>query len=194
MSNKAKNVSISAMDKAISENIQKTVDIEWCGLEIRVTRFIPLETVAAIVENVAKACFSNEDSLYIPYVLWPALRAGIIGAYTNISMPSNPDKTYMFAYADGLYEKIIENVNKTQVNDLISATIERVKTTVESRISSINKEMEDIHEYLENIDSGLSDMLSGVSPDDLKNIITALDNGALNEDKVVKAYLDTYKK
>ena len=193
MATKTKKVSITAMDKAISENIAKVTTIEWCGLEIEVTRMIPFNEAVVLIENAAAACFANEDSSYMPYVLWPALRAGIIEAYTNITMPSNPEKIYAFAYADGLYDKILANVNGAQIDDIISATIEMVKAAVDSKTSAISKEMSDIHSYLENLDSGLSDVLSGVGSEDLKKLISAVNNGALDEDKVVKAYLDTYK-
>lgn len=193
MATKTKKISISSMDKAMSENIKKTDTIEWCGLEIEVTRTISFNEVIALVENAANACFAQDDLTYRPYILYAALRAGIIGAYTNIIMPSNPEKIYAFAYAEGLYEKVVDSANSAQITDIISATIEKVKATVDSNTSALNKEMSDIHGYLENLDSGFSEVMSGVSPEDLNKLISALEGGALSEEKVVKAYLDSYK-
>lgn len=76
----------------------------------------------------------------------------------------------------------------------ITASIDRkISYLCNTNVMNIQKQMMALVSAFEDMQQKTTDMFSNFTPDDLVKIMGAIDDGGLNEEKVVKAYLEQTK-
>lgn len=190
MANKTKKISINAFEKAVKENYPQTETVEWNGLEIEIKRTLSFGEMLAFVDSVTKSCFGGEDEVYQPQMKDFAIRGALVELYTNLTLPSDLNKIYELLYSCDIISVIMPYINKSQFNTIVAAAEDRIAHTVKANIASLEKQIDDMYGKLNNMEEQLASIFSGIGADDLKNIIGAISNGELDEEKLVKAYMD----
>lgn len=190
MANKIKKISINDFKKAIRDNYASDKTVEWNGLQVVIKKKLNLTEMLVFVENVAASCFSEDKTTYNPELKDCAVRAAVIELYTNISLPFNVHKKYDLLYGSDIFQVVIENIDTAQFNDMMNAIDEKIENTVNTNLSLITKQVNDLYASLENIQQQLTSTFADIGADDVKNIVAAISNGGIDEEKLMKAYIE----
>lgn len=190
MANK-KRVSVNTIDAAKDKETAKIID--WDGLEITVTNTIGFGDMVKFVNETVNSCFSKDGS-YNPEAKDFAFRLNIIEKYTDIRLPDNVEAQYWFVYGTGIVDKIIGLINPVQIDSIMKAVEEKASNRAHANIEAIMKRLEEVSAAFDGMQAQLAEQLKaalgGIDPDDLSKLAASMTDGELDEDKIVKAYLD----
>lgn len=189
MANKTKKISINALEKATKENYSPTATVEWCGLGVVIKRNLTLSEMRIFVDSVVKACFSEPVGVYMPELKDYAIRAMAIELYTNLSTPSDLHKKYDLLYSSDIWHIVLSNIDQDQFNEMLAAIDEKIRNIASANVSLINKQVSDLYSSIENIQTQLSSLFDGIGADDVRNLVGAIANGGIDEEKLIKAYM-----
>lgn len=193
MTNKIKMISVNTFEKAVNSTYQPTTVTEWNGLEIVIKKHLSLAEVAKFVDVCVKACFDSDTAAYAPEAKDAAIRSCIVAFYTNITLPESIEKQYELIYHASILDSIIPHIDQTQLKSVISAIDEKTDYLVGVNTEVINKQVNDLQNIAANIQNQMSDIFNGISIDDIKKVMSALSDKGLDEEKLVKAYMENKK-
>lgn len=189
MANKIKKISATAFTKATNDNYSPTITVEWNGLNIVIKRNLNISEMAAFVDGVVTACFSDKNDGFTPEFKEFVIDAIMVELYTNIDMPGDLSDRYDVIYRSGITQLIMENIDTWQYEDIRSAIEAKIKNINDANISSFNKQVSELYHAVENIESQMSSVFEGINANDIKNIAGAISGGKIDEEKLVKAYV-----
>lgn len=193
MAEKIKNISINAFETAVNSFYVPTSVVEWNGLTISIKKHLSLSDVAKFVDICTRACFDTDTNVFAPEIKDVAIRSCIVGFYTNITLPQNVEKQYELFYCSGIVEFVTDYIDDHQLNAIKAAINRKVDHIAAANIEYMYKQMNDFDNAINVIQDKMAEMFEGVDADDIKNVIGALSNGAIDEDKLVKAYIENRK-
>lgn len=188
---KMKNVSISQVEKVMKDMRVGDVTFDWRGVEITVKTQISFTDLMALVQSVSRSCFAADNGEYIPQVKELALRAGVVESYSNVRLPDNLDRKYEILMATDLYESVLEHINPKQAEQLLASVDEKVSAMADANIAQMQHRIDEQVKAMNDLFTQMQEIFSGVSADDLQTLTKALaQHGALDEEKMMNAYLD----
>lgn len=190
MAKNTKKITTANIEKAAGKIIN-TNTVEWNGLSITIKRNLSLDDMRKFVDNVAQSCFTQQDEAYHPELKEYAVRSMVIMLYTNIEldMPADLDKLYDLLYTTDLWHVIVNNIDAEQFNQMLNAVDRRIDYIIATSVSAINRQIAEIQEAIEDVMPKLKAMFNEVSADDVKNLVSAITNTNIDEEKLMKAYL-----
>lgn len=191
MSKKINRVSIRKMEEAINLVANDHVDIEWNGVSINITPTISFDNMIRFIINVIDGCFIGDEEMYVPEAKSFMIRVCTIAYYTNISLPQNINNKYKFAYDTDLFETILQHINDRQFKDILDAIEERIYVKTSSADAIAKKELASMQIKLNEFADNITALFEGVGKEDISNIIEAINNGSVDEDKLMDAYIKT---
>lgn len=118
------------MDKTVSgkdlikfgmRGYKDTVDVNWHGKIIEVRTLLSQEEEIRTIHEIVSLCVDDNDGSVAIELLEFYIRFKIICSYAKVSFPENLDDIYKLVYHSDLYKYIIDNVNNTQVNNIINS-------------------------------------------------------------------------
>ena len=118
------------MDKTVSSKdlikfgmrgYKDTVDVNWHGKIIEVRTLLSQEEEIRTIHEIISLCVDDNDGSVAIELLEFYIRFKIICSYAKVSFPENLDDIYKLVYHSDLYKYIIDNVNNTQVNNIINS-------------------------------------------------------------------------
>jgi len=189
MANKTKKISINALENATKENYSPATTVDWCGLGVVIKRNLTLSEMLIFVDSAVKACFSEPVGVYMPELKDYAIRAMAIELYTNLSTPSDLHKKYDLLYSSDIWHTVLSNIDKDQFNEMLTAIDAKIENIANANVSLINKQVSDLYSSIENIQTQLSSLFDGIGADDVRNLVGAIANGGIDEEKLIKAYM-----
>lgn len=190
MMKKVKMISVNAFERAVDNIYQPTTVVEWSGLEIVIKRHLSLAEVAKFVDVCVKACFDSDTAVYTPEAKDAAIRSCIIAFYTNITLPENVEKQYELIYHSNILDSITPNIDQNQLSSVVGAIDDKTDYLTGVNTEIINRQMSNLQDAAANIQNQLSDMFNGISIDDIKNVMSSLSDKGLDEEKLIKAYME----
>jgi len=189
---KVKKVSINALEKCVEESAPSIVNVEWRGIEVTITRRLSLSDMMKFVDGVTNLCFSD-DGTYMPEIKDFATRCNVLEMYANFTLPSNIEKRYELVYACDVYATIMGSIDRTQFEVMLAAIDDKIDNRAQANVEAINRQMNELYAAFENLESRLSAVFDGIDGDTMKQLIGAMSNGKLDEQKLMDAYLDAKK-
>lgn len=118
------------MDKTVSSKdlikfgmrgYKDTVDVNWHGKIIEVRTLLSQEEEIRTIHEIISLCVDDDDGSVAIELLEFYIRFKIICSYAKVSFPENLDDIYKLVYHSDLYKYVIDNVNSTQVNNIINS-------------------------------------------------------------------------
>ena len=191
MANKTKRLSINALENATKDNYPTTTTVEWNGLQVVIRRNLGFDEMRVFVDGVTKACFADDDIVFMPENKDFAIRAIGVELYTNIATPSNLNKRYELLYASDIWAVVLAHIDIEQFSEMMCAIDAKIENIANASISTINKQAADLYSAIENIQEQLSSLFGGVGADDIKNLVGAISDGGIDEEKLMRAYIGT---
>ena len=187
---KEERISVNAFEKAIESVYEPTVTVQYNGLDVIIKKHIELEDMAGFVDVCVKSCFDEDNAGYTPESKDFVIRACIINYYTNITLPMSIKKQYSMVYGTDIINVVKEHINKEQLAAIIDAINEKIRNITESNVGLINKQLEEVHNAFDQVQDKFAKMFEGISTEDVKKVMYAITDGGLDEEKLVKAYME----
>lgn len=192
MAKNEKKISIGSLDKVIKENFVNKTTAEWCGLEVTLKHSLSFTEVLEFVNDVVMSCF-HEKSGFMPEVMDFAIKSNILSKYANFSLPDNLEHRYEIIYNSDAVDFVCQNINIQQLREITASIDRKISHLCNTNVMNIQKQMMELVSAFENMQQKTSDMFANFTPDDLAKIVGAIDEGGLNEEKIVRAYLEQTK-
>lgn len=184
------NEQVSNLLKTINGEYSNTVKKTWQGMTFEIKRVLSFAEMTEFIDSVMSLCFSD-SYLYLPEVRDFAINSCIIDYYTNIDIVDDVNIRYNTIYCTNLIEQIKKEINTNQLNNIIDALDEKIDYRVSTNIDALLSQVDNIVQTLENFAQKAQDSFKDLTPDDIKGFVSSINNGALDEEKIVKAYFDS---
>ena len=191
MSNKKNTkISINTFDKILKTTYSNEEIIRWNDLDITINKTLSFKDVLSFVDSVSKSCFTDDNGTYLPEVKDFAIKCCILERYANFSLPQNIEHKYQLIYCTDAVDVVIKYINKTQLEEIISAINDKVDNIAQANIEAINRQMNELYSTFGNLEKQITEMFSGINKDDMTKLVGAISNSNLDEEKLVKAYIE----
>lgn len=186
---KKKNV-ISAKEcmAVMKENFDNEMSIDWHGITVEVKKVIPYADMLAFVEMVFAACFADGGK-YMPERFDMVFNACIVGTYTNITLPKDADDVYSILFNSDLIGMVMGIVNNQQIDSIRRAAERKIAHKLRTNENEINAAINKTVESIANLSSAVGDLFDGVTNEDIANVMSAIGNGKIDEEKLMEAYI-----
>jgi len=183
---KQNRVSVRSVDDVIKEKYDNTATIQWNEIDIEVKHSLSFVDMLSFVKNVVEGCFEEASGTYMPELKPFLIKICTLAFYTNVAIPQNVNKKYELIYRTDIFDAVIKQVDRAQFTDMCNAIDENIDVI----INAGRKELEKLNRVVEEIES----VFSGIDGDTLKNLADALGDGGIDEEKLMKAIIDSKQK
>jgi len=190
---KKERISINAFERVMKESNNNVITFDWHGINVTVTKVLPFKEVVGFVHSVANSCFTD-NNVYIPESLSFAIKTSVLERYANFTMPADVNLQYDLIYRTDAFDEVVSRIDNIQLMEIQEAINATVNNRIKANAEVINKQMNELYAAFDNIQKQLTDIFSGIGSDDLKNLVGAMSNGKLDEEKLMTAYINTVKK
>lgn len=170
----------------------KTLKIGGANVEIK-TR-LTLAQALGFVEFVVSACY-GQDGSYMPEMLDFATDCAVLTLYGGFTLPDDMSAAYdMVTRAGWIVDEITEHINPKQYASLVQAVDERIDQINQSRAAETMKKLDEISEAFDGIVTKMGDLFGGLTGEDMKAAINAIGENGIDEEKLMKAYVEAKEK
>ena len=163
------------------------------GLEIEVNHTIPLPSVLEFVNELVETCFL-EDGTFVPEIMDFTMKNNILTRYANFELPTDLNEQYNLIYFSGVAEFVMEKINQVQLREIVEAAKKKINFKCQADVAATRAKLAELVTYFEDIGVQMEKMLTGVNAEDIEKLMQAMANGALDEEKIVAAYMNAVKK
>ena len=182
-----KRITIENMAEVISDRFPNEQHIDYYGNDLVVKWALPFYIVKALVASIADSCFDNETGVYTPENKDFAVRLCVVGAYTNVDIPADPEEQYTLLYGTDLIRYVFSAINPDQLDVIMKSVDERCKDRFDARRNAMEREFELFMDGAKQLLDSVAGLFDGVSQDDMKKMIGAIGENGIDEEKIVKA-------
>lgn len=186
-------VSITKYDAVTKEHFNQDTVINWHGVDVKVKRNLSLKEMLTFVRDVVEVSFGDNYG-YMPELTDLIVKSNILTMYANFRLPEDLERRYEMIYATDAVEMVTKNINTEQLNEIIRAINTKIRFACDTRTREIEARVNDVVNTLEELKTNTEKVFSGVSQEDLKNLLGAVANGGVDEEKLVHAYMSETKK
>lgn len=187
---KVKKITINDFEKVMKETYTPTETFDWNGVEVTVKKTLSLKEALEFVDSVVKSCFTEDTNTYMPEIKDFAIKTCILEKYANFTMPSNIEYQYALIYSTDAVERVLSYVNTQQFNEICRAISDKIDNIAQANIEAINKQMNELYNAFSDLQTHLGGLFNGINNDDIRAVAGAIANGTLDEEKLVKAYIE----
>lgn len=181
-------ISIRTIDAIVKEQFPNFVTEIWNGTELRIKKSLSFSEMLSFVNDVVKSCIQEEHG-YMPELMDFAIKSNILSRYANFSLPDNLEHRYDILYQTDAVAFVVSHINKSQLREITTAINHKVSYLCNSNIQQVQKQMGDFLSAFETLQGKMTNLFSSLTPDDVTRLIGAINDGGLDESKIVSAYL-----
>lgn len=189
MAKNEKRVSTALFDKIAKEHFQNESVVKWHEAEVHVKRVLSLTDMLGFVDDVVRSCFHDRMG-FMPEVMDFAIKDSILTRYANFTMPDNLERCYQMVYATDAVDTVCAAIDTRQLQEIVNAIESKIRFMCDSKSAEIEARVNDALAALEEVRDRTQDIFAGINREDIKNIMGAITDEGLSEQKIVKAYLD----
>lgn len=194
MSKKASRISINKLESTMRNNVINVPMKENEEIEITIRRVLPLQEVLQFVEDVVSSCIDAESGRYIPEIRAFTIRASVLTRYANFTLPKDLEKQYEVIYNTDAFDQVMEQINKTQYEEIVCSIDERIRHEVSMMESTVAGQMADLTARINSFIDNSEDLFGSVDSGDMSVLVKNLSNsGNVDEGKLVRAVFDAKK-
>lgn len=181
---------ITKIDKVLKE-YDSVSTVDWHGNELVIKRAIGLDDVVLFISNVVDACFADIDNGYSPEFKDFAIRYNIISMYTNLKLPDDMGHRYKILYLTDIIDVVMAKINMHQFNDIMRAIDDKIDAKIYTNNEMFELKINSAIEQIATLSQTIASLFEGVDEEDIKNMVNAISNGKLDEEKLVDAIVNT---
>ena len=195
MAKSKKRISVNAFENQVrAMRGENTSTFMWGDIEVTVKRLLPFEEYIEFVHDVAATCFTLDDYTYLPETKNFAINANILTHYANFTLPKDNNLSYELIHDSNIVSEVLKYVDKTQLNEILSAVDEKIDAELQLCTSMIQLELGKLVDTMSDLGDKFGAMFSGIEQGDLKGVIDAIVEGKFDENKLVSAFFDQKKR
>ena len=193
MAKKENRISVNAFERVVKSYEQAGVEwspdivATWNDLNVTIHRVLPLKDMMAFVERVARSCFDVDSGEYLPQAKDFAIRSNILDSYANFTMPKDLDLQYRFIYATDAVDFVLEHIDRRQFNEIVRSIDAKIEYNIRRNVEAMEKRVDDAVNAVMNFLRQFGGLMDGVTKEDVSNVVNAVSNDSLDEEKLVKA-------
>lgn len=191
---KTKKISVNTLEKIEKDIYIPVSTVTWNDIEIEIKKHISFQDIIEIVEGVCDTCFASNDEGYLPEVRDCITKVYIIEKYTNIRLPQNVDRKYEIIYHTGVFDVILEYIDKTQYQELLDSISKKIEYISNSNVEELHRELDSLYNSFETLENNLSELFNGIDRQTMIGIANAMKDGKIDEEKLMKSYFDNKNK
>lgn len=162
-------------------------EVEWKGITFKADYSIDMPKVIEIVKIVTSCCFT-EDGEYFYEIAKGLYRFYIVNSYTNLKL-MNFEDTYMMLMQTDLWDTILANVNKEQVEDIWTAIELKFHNIMDFNAKNVEREINNAVASLSQLSEQTVGMFDGINLTEFSAMVGELSEKDLDEEKLMQAYL-----
>ncbi len=193
MNENKSNISYEVLIEKMNEKTTATKTIKVLGENIEVKQFLTAKEFDELFARIIALIYT--DGEYNPAVRDFVIRICTVFAYTSVEFPSNIEEyfadLYMLMYNTNFYDSVVNAIDDAQYSSLLNAVSEMIRYRNNTDISRVNSRIEQLIAMIEGIGGQFNDMLAGVSEEDINKLINAIQDGGIDEKKLVMAYAES---
>lgn len=182
-----KKIAYETIQEAINDHCPRVELLDWYGITITVQKIVSFKKMSEIVQRVAAACFGQEDGSYMPEVMNTALRLCVFEAYTNIELPDDMDEQNFLIFGSGLWDYVTALIDADQLGTIELAINRRVKARLDTNRAEFEHAVNTVVESIAALSEQMSGLMDGVTPEDIRTMISAIGENGIDEAKIVQA-------
>lgn len=186
---KIKRIPVNAMDE-IMKRYENTETVQWNGVDVVITKTLSLEDMIAFADSVVKSCFDQTTGAYMPEIRDFAIRSNVMERYANFTMPSNVGRQYDMVMRSGAFEVVLNHVNHDQFNELMRAIEVKLQNAADANVQMVFRKFDDAVTSFEGLQDKVGALFDGIDKADIGNLLNAISEHGVSEDKLVKAYME----
>lgn len=186
-------ISVSTMDEIMKDYFPVEETVDFHGQELTIRKLMPFTVAAEIVKKVSDGCFGDDWSFH-PEVFDFGIRLCYVDACTNIRLPENIEKQYEMLYLTDLWDIIYSSINHAQYDDICRSATAIIRTRNEANRVLFERDVQNVTEQMENIGQQLSELFGSITADDIKNLVHAISENGLDEEKIVATVVQEQNK
>ena len=189
MAKNKKKITVNTFEKVAKEHFGNEVIVDWYGVEVTVTPTISAVEMMNFVDDVVESAFL-EDLGYMPEVFDFVVRCNVLTRYANFSLPGNIEKRYELVYGTDAFETVVQKVNPGQYDEIVRAAKEKIEYKLDTSAAAVTRDAERMIDTFGDIQNQFESLFSGLSGDDIKKMVSAIGDKSVDEERLVKAYLE----
>lgn len=183
-----KRITVEELEKAIGTIDTDVADVEWKGLHVSVQNRIPFGMMLAMVDRVVEIVF-GDDGTYMPELKDFAIRNSVVELYTNLTLPDGAEKRYNILFNTDIWEVLVKYIDEEQFSMATEAIDAKIEATVNTNTINLNRQIAVFQDAVEKMNEQLTAVFDNINTDDLRKLMGAINNGGLDEEKLVKAFI-----
>lgn len=188
---KIKKISVNAFEKVMNETYNTpTESFDWNGIEVTVKKTLSLKEMLEFVDGVVKSCFTEDTNTYMPEIRNFATNVCVLEKYANLTMPRSVAKQYELIYQTNIVDEILAYINQKQFDEIRVAITKKIDHIAQANIEAVTKQMNELYSSFDNLQTQFAALFDGISGEDIQAMTTALMSNSLDEEKIVKAYIN----
>lgn len=181
-------ISIEELNKAIAEDFEPVIEVEWRGLTLRIKKHLSLEEMMTFVSNVVSSCFAANTNEYLPEIKDFTTRCCILENYAGIVLPKSLNEKYEMVYSCDIVSAVAQHIEPMQFNAMLAAIDRKIEHQAQSNIEAMNKQMNEVIAGFSALEKNLSGIFGGIDNETITKIAGAIADGKFDENKLVKAF------
>ena len=189
MAKNKKKISVNTFEKVAKEHFGNEVIVDWYGVEVTVTPTVSAVEMMNFVDDVVESAFL-EDLGYMPEVFDFVVRCNVLTRYANFSLPGNIEKRHELVYGTDAFETVVQKVNPGQYDEIVRAAKEKIEYKLDTSAAAVTRDAERMIDTFGDIQNQFESLFSGLSGDDIKKMVSAIGDKSVDEERLVKAYLE----
>lgn len=190
---RTKKTEINPIEKVMQDVAQKTKKIEWNGITIEVKNRMTIRELSTFVASATDICFTSSED-YLPEVFEYAISIATLISYTDFNLPESIEEQYDLVAFTDIVAKVVECIEAPeQYASAVDAVKEKIDYRVETDINLVRKQAAELFTSVENMLTKLNDVFGGIESADIQGMVKAFSDGKIDEEKIMKAYLENKK-
>lgn len=186
---KSKKVRISnnKIESIIKAQCSET-DVSWNDIEFTVKNSVPLKSILEIAHNASSNVFS-ESGVYAPEGGVILMRCGILEHYTNLELPDSLEARYDFVMRTDIIPAVTAFIDGEQLRLLEEAVEERIAHKRDVEVKGVERRVQEAAKALDESVAKIAGVFEGFGKEDMARMLSAIEGGKLDEEKLVRAYM-----
>lgn len=155
------------------------------GVEISCKKYLSINEKLQFMKFVLSTCIIN--GIYYPALFDFSVRRATVELYSNVSVPSGNKKSNDLVYGSGIYESLMEFINKEEHKALVESAREEIKNLTR---------VDGLEQIAKSIDSFLKTAESEIGTVDIQqlNKLVSLVSSSTEKGEFIEQFRDLYVK
>ena len=186
-----KKITANTLKTAIKrESGGETASVTYGEMTLNVKRYLSLGEVMLFVDYVVKGCYGSNGE-YMPEIRNFLTDCAILAFYGGLTLPEDIQARYdMVTRGKKLTLEIKDAVDYDQLEEITDAITERINIINAMNAHQVEQRLNEIVAAFEDVTNKMTGLFGGIDVKDVENVIKAVGDGKVDEEKLMKAYLE----